>query len=85
MATRKRPDSFVSIGGEDCGPDAGEEAICVCRDAVRRCYAGMTRSGAPDKVAMEAAVRVYRHHHPEAPTHLSRETVEVWVYAGSRH
>lgn len=85
MATRNRPDSYAAIGGIDCGPDAGEEAMCVCRDAVRRCYAGMTTSGASPKVALEAATRVYRHHHPEASPELSRTTVEVWVYDGAMH
>ena len=86
MATNKKtPISFAAIDGEDCGPDVGESSLLrlpecrapvLCRDDRERC---------PAKVALEAAIRVYRHHHPEATTHLSRETVEVGVYSGTKH
>ena len=80
MATKRRPDSLAAIDGEDCGPDVGESSLCVCRNAVRRCYAGMTESGAPAKVALEAAIRgSIATTTRRATTHLSRETGEGGV------
>jgi hypothetical protein len=48
-----------------------------------RTYSGM--SDEPEHVALDAALRVYRYHHPEDPKDKAALTVESWVYAGSRH
>src|SRR3546814_126611 len=74
----------VDASREDCGPDTPLDQ-CRCRAAVTRAYAGMQLSGAPDSVALEAAMRVYRYHHPEASPELMRETVETWVFCGTVH
>ncbi len=55
---------------------------CKCYGAVMRTYAGM--SSEPDHVACEAALRVYRYHHPEDPIDKAALTVESWVYAGEQ-
>lgn len=34
----------------------------------------------PDHVALEAATRVYRYHHPEDSLHNAALTVERWVH-----
>jgi hypothetical protein len=56
--------------------------ICACRRAVLRTYRALQGDTVPDSVALEAAVRVYRHHHPEVPVVQAVQTVECWVYDG---
>ena len=58
-------------------------ADCKCYPAVLRTYKCM--SDEPEHVALEAALRVYRYHHPEDPKDKARLTVESWVYADSHH
>lgn len=58
-------------------------ADCKCYGAVMRTYAGM--SDEPDHVASQAALRVYRYHHPEDPLDKAALTVESWINAGSHH
>ena len=53
---------------------------CRCYGAVMRTYKAM--SDEPEYVAFEAALRVYRHHHPEDKKVAARLTVESWLYAG---
>ncbi len=50
---------------------------CVCYQAVMRAYKHM--SDEPDKIALEAAIRVYRHHHPEDAKADAFVTVQRWV------
>ncbi|MEQ9813945.1 MAG: hypothetical protein RLO50_14285 [Azospirillaceae bacterium] len=52
---------------------------CRCRAAVERAYRSMQRSGSADSIALEVAVRVYRHHHPEASEDAALTRVECWV------
>ena len=70
-----------SDGGSTDGPDTG----CACRAAVIRAYDGMLGSGAPDSVALQAAIRVYRHYHPKAADDITIHTVETWVMRGPLH
>ncbi len=67
-----------------CGALQGE-ALCRCKGAVTRAYAGMLDSGAGPAIALEAAVRVYRYHHPSAPPDFAQLTVECWVFHGRLH
>lgn len=53
-------------------------ADCKCYAAVMRTYLSLGKL--PEHVAMEAALRVYRHHHPEDSKHDSALTVERWVH-----
>lgn len=55
-------------------------ADCKCYNAVMRTFKGM--SDEPMHVALEAAQRVYRYHHPEDPVHIAHLTVERWVNGG---
>ncbi len=50
---------------------------CKCHGAVMRTYKGM--SDEPEAVAMQAAQRVYRYHHPEDTIADAHLTVERWV------
>ena len=52
-------------------------ADCKCYGAVMRTYKAM--SDEPSHVAMEAAQRVYQHHHPEDSKEDAHLTVERWV------
>lgn len=58
-------------------------ADCKCYAAVMRTYISLEKL--PDHVAMEAALRVYRHHHPEDSKHDATLTVERWVNEGHIH
>ena len=58
-------------------------ADCKCYGAVMRTYTAM--SDEPHAVAVEAAVRVYRFHHPEDSKHDASLTVQRWVTAGNMH
>lgn len=74
----------IEAARRHCGPDALLDQ-CRCRAAVLRAYAGMQASGAPDCVALEAAMRVYRYHHPQASSAHVQQTVETWVVRGTIH
>lgn len=70
----------------DCGQGDGAGADpCICKAAVTRAYAGMLEGGAPASVALEAALRVYRYHHPRQADDVARTTVETWVFRGPHH
>ena len=56
---------------------------CKCYKAVMRTYASM--SDEPQHVAIEAAQRVYRFHHPEDTKHDAHLTVERWINEGHVH
>lgn len=58
---------------------------CPCRAAVIRAYGEMLKSEVPEGVALQAARRVYRYHHPEVSDEEAAETVEAWVFRGVPH
>lgn len=58
---------------------------CKCYSAVLRTYKSLLQSDCSDKMACEAALRVYRYHHPEDRKDRARLTVESWIYAGHAH
>ena len=61
--------------------DAANDAErCKCRGAVLRTYGELIKDE-PEQVALSAAIRVYRYHHPEDSVDMSSLTVERWVYA----
>ena len=84
MAERRSPRPIIFAARADCGPGASH-GLCRCRGAVERAYAGMIAGGAPDSVAMEAAERVFRYHHPESSERHARDTVETWLFSGPLH
>jgi hypothetical protein len=59
-------------------------ANCACRLAVTRAFGGMTESGAPYDSALNVALRVFRHHHPDLGSG-ARELVERWISPESVH
>ena len=81
MAVARRPGRTAA---EDCGPGSAADG-CRCRLAVERAYAGMIASGCPRSVALEAAARVYRYHHPDSGERHARDTVESWLFTGPLH
>lgn len=48
-------------------------------------YNGLRDASLPDSFALDAATRVYRHHHPEDTKEMSRLKVESWIHAGHLH
>jgi hypothetical protein len=56
-----------------------------CRPAVRRAYDGIKASGQPERYALEAALTVFRWHHPEVPHEEAERTVSEWVWSGVAH
>jgi len=65
-------------------PPNADEPSCQCEQAVKRAYKGLIAAGEPENIAMTAAKRVYKHHHPEESAAQANLTVERWV-AGSIH
>ncbi len=64
---------------------ANDAERCVCKPHVMKAYAGMLQSGASQKLALEAAYRVYCNYHPDDTKEDSRLTVERWVLAKTVH
>lgn len=56
-----------------------------CRMAVERCYLGLCRCGQPERYALEAAVTVYRYHHPDTTAHQAETIVSGWLSGPMRH
>lgn len=63
---------------------ANDEERCKCKGAVLRAYKSMA-SAEPAQVALSAALRVYRYHHPEDSKEDASLTVERWVNVHSHH
>ncbi|ASG21533.1 hypothetical protein [Nitrospirillum viridazoti] len=67
-----------------CREDATSDC---CRPAVVRAYQEMRGKGQPEKFCLEAAITVYRWHHP-SPDNLPPEVMAMvtgWVHDGLRH
>lgn len=84
MAERRSDKPIVVLVEEACGPETARDG-CRCRVAVERAFAGMMASNAPRSVALEAAARVYRYHHPERSEACALDTVETWLFRGPLH
>ncbi len=56
-----------------------DDIDCDCRNAVERAYKTLVTTGHDEKMAMEAAKRVYQHHHPEDEAGIRDIIVERWV------
>lgn len=63
-------------------PDAEPGCPGGCRAAVLRCYRSMIGSGEPEKHAFEAALDVYRWHHPETACDRAQAIVSGWLVGG---
>ena len=57
--------------------DCGESG--ACRMAATRAYEELRSHGVRDRDAFNAAVRVFRHHHPNAPFREANFTVADWL------
>jgi len=67
------------------GPGCGNGDGDCCRPAVVRAYREMRDRGQPDRFCYEAAMAVYRWHHPETPDEGAEAIVSGWVFDGTRH
>lgn len=56
-----------------------------CQAAVQRAFVEMKASGAPERHAVEAALFIYRLHHPEVPADLAEAEVSRWTIARRVH
>ncbi|MFX4222965.1 MAG: hypothetical protein ACMVO3_19555 [Thalassobaculum sp.] len=56
-----------------CSPSA------ACHQAVTRTYTSMRESGADERVAFEAAQKVYSWHHPEVPRTQVPYVIADWL------
>ena len=52
---------------------------CRCQTAVLRAFDELVKRNESLKVAEEAAVIVYRYHHPEIPFEGAVDTVSSWI------
>ncbi|MGE3623032.1 MAG: hypothetical protein AB7H77_04040 [Bdellovibrionales bacterium] len=73
MSTRRRKE-VADICAGDC-----------CQMAVTRAFREMQELGKPDQFAYEAALTVFRWHHPEIATQQARNIVDIWVGEGTIH
>ncbi len=55
-----------------------------CISAVQRSYREMCASGAPETVAFEASLTVFKWHHPEVVEANAETLVRGWVYLPER-
>jgi len=62
----------------------GPTADC-CRPAVVRAFRELRALRQPDRYCLEAAVAVYRWHHPEVSESQAHGIVSEWVDEGLRH
>lgn len=53
--------------------------MCKCRNATTKAYSELRKRGETENDAYDAAVRVYRHHHPEHPRVHAYEVVADWL------
>lgn len=53
--------------------------MCLCRIATTKAYDELRKLGENEGDAYDAAVRIYRHHHPEHPRIQAYETVADWL------
>ena len=51
----------------------------ICKQAALRAYQELRDRGKTDPAAFNAAVAVYRHHHPETPRRESKHIVAGWI------
>lgn len=53
--------------------------VGACQSAAMRAYGELRGHGVRDRDAFNAAVRVFRHHHPETPFHEANYVVADWL------
>lgn len=59
-------------------PDRERRSDC-CRPAVERAFRELRACGQPGQYCLEAAVTVYRWHHPEVLPDAALRTVQDWI------
>ena len=61
------------------GASLSDMKIDTCRSAATRAYRELRQRGVPDRPAFEAAVVVYRCHHPESASGDAKWVVGDWI------
>ena len=56
-----------------------------CRPAVERAFSELTARGVPESHAVEAALFIYRFHHPDIPVCAAAADVMCWTLGKIRH
>jgi hypothetical protein len=56
-----------------------------CRPAVERAFTELTALGVPQNHAIEAALFIYRFHHPDIPACAAAADVMCWTLGRVRH
>ena len=56
-----------------------------CRPAVERAFTELTALGVPQNHAVEAALFIYRFHHPDIPAWAAAADVMCWTLGRVRH
>lgn len=56
-----------------------------CRPAVQRAFREMRARGQPERYCLEAALTVYRWHHPDTPEAKAAGIVADWVGDATLH
>jgi hypothetical protein len=61
------------------------EEMCTCRIAVLRAYTGLVDGGRAELAARDAALRVFRWHHPTVDPRDGARIVAAWLDPGRLH
>lgn len=75
MACKPKP----GVTSEDVAQD---QSRCRCYGAVMQAYKCLI-DDQPESIARDAALRIYRHHHPEDTAMDAKLTVERWTASAS--
>ncbi len=70
--------------------DADDEAgcsgpSCICEAAVKRAYSALQQAGRPEHVCYEAALIIFRWHHPELSLNAAESSVSAWTRTATLH
>lgn len=64
---------------------ANDSCRCVCKNAVFNAYNGLVGAGQSHRHAMDAAMKVYRYHHPQDSAEAAEQIVERWILSQTVH
>jgi hypothetical protein len=70
--------------GEDAGAGCSGPS-CICEAAVKRAYAALQQAGRPEHVCYQAALIIFRWHHPELSLIAAESSVSAWTRTATLH
>lgn len=62
-----------------CG---GPADTCVCENAVKRAVGRLRGDNQPDSICFEAAMTIFRWHHPEHSKLAAERIISAWMRSG---